>query len=181
MTAVALGDGIRLLSGCLFDYKRPHESDVQIGDIAAALSKVCRFAGHIHQFYSVAQHAINASRIVPAEYAFTALMHDTAEAFTNDLPTPLKFAVPIFKELEVRIESAMAEKFGFAYPLPDAVKLADSQMLAIEKVRLKRDHSAWTVLDGIETAHIEHLVDTAPMAPARAERLFLERFEELVA
>jgi hypothetical protein len=105
MTAVALGDGIRLLSGCLFDYNDPRSSPVEIGDIAAALSKVCRFAGHIHQFYSVAQHVVNASRIVPAEHAFTALMHDTAEAFTNDLPTPLKFAIPVFKELEVSIES----------------------------------------------------------------------------
>jgi hypothetical protein len=178
---VALNDGIRLLSGCLFDYERPDESEVQIGDIAAALSKVCRFSGHIHQFYSVAQHAINTSRIVPSEHAYNALMHDTAEAFTNDLPTPLKFAVPIFKELEVRIETAMGQRFGFAYPLPDAVKLADSQMLAIEKVKLKRDFSAWTVLEGIETAHIEHLVDLSPMTPARAERLFLERFAELTA
>lgn len=176
---VALNDGIRLLSGCLFDYERPHECEVQIGDIAAALSKVCRFAGHIHQFYSVAQHAINASRIVPPEHAFDALMHDTAEAFTNDLPTPLKFAVPIFKELEVRIETAMSQRFGFAYPLPDAVKLADAQMLALEKVKLKRDYSEWTVLEGIETDHIAHLVDLAPMAPARAERLFLERYAEL--
>lgn len=178
---VALNDGIRLLSGCLFDYDRPHESNIQIEDIAGALSKVCRFSGHIHQFYSVAQHAINASRIVSEEFAFDALMHDTAEAFTNDLPTPLKFAVPIFKELEVRIESAMGKRFGFAYPLPDAVKLADAQMLALEKVKLKRDFSEWTVLEGIETDHIAHLVDLSPMTPSRAERLFLERYEELRA
>lgn len=176
---VILSDGIRLLSGNLFDYNRPEATEVQIEDIAAALSKVCRFAGHIHRFYSVAQHAINASRIVSKEHAFDALMHDTAEAFTNDLPTPLKFAVPIFKELEVKIESAMASRFGFAYPLPDAVKVADAQMLAIEKVALKRDHSHWDVLDGVKTAHIEHLVDLSAMTPRRAEKLFLERFEEL--
>lgn len=176
---IQLNDGIRLLSGALFDYNEPEKTDVQIEDIAAALSKVCRFAGHIHQFYSVAQHAINASRIVPQEHAFDALMHDTAEAFTNDLPTPLKFAVPVFKELEVKIESAMSVRFGFNYPLPDAVKLADSQMLSIEKIKLKRDHSHWSVLDGIETAHIEHLVDLTPMVPNRAERLFLERYWEL--
>lgn len=176
---VLLGDGIRLLSGELFNYNAPHETEVQIEDIAAALSKVCRFAGHIHRFYSVAPHAINASRIVSREHAFNALMHDTAEAFTNDLPTPLKYAVPIFKDLEVSIESAMAERFGFAYPLPEAVKVADAQMLAIEKVRLKKDHSHWSVLDGVETAHVEHLVDMSPMSPTRAERLFLERYAEL--
>jgi hypothetical protein len=181
MSAVQLGDGIRLLSGALFDYNNPSASKVSIRDIAAALSKVCRFAGHIHQFYSVAQHALNTSRIVAAEHAFDALMHDTAEAFTNDLPTPLKFAVPIFKELEVRIESAMAERFGFNYPLSDPVKLADLQMLRIEKVLLKRDFSAWSVLEGVETAHVEHLVDMEPMTPPQAERAFLNRYNELAA
>jgi hypothetical protein len=177
MSAVVLSDGIRLLSGALFDYNAPRASEVLISDIAASLSKVCRFAGHIHQFYSVAQHAVNTSLIVAPEYAFTALMHDTAEAFTNDLPTPLKFAVPIFKELEVRIESAMAER----YPLPDAVKLADLQMLSLEKVHLKRDLSAWSVLDGIETKSVSALVDLSPMPPTEAEAVFLARFAELAA
>jgi hypothetical protein len=181
MSAVVLSDGIRLLSGALFDYNAPRASEVLISDIAASLSKVCRFAGHIHQFYSVAQHAVNTSLIVAPEYAFTALMHDTAEAFTNDLPTPLKFAVPIFKELEVRIESAMAERFGFTYPLPDAVKLADLQMLSLEKVHLKRDLSAWSVLDGIETKSVSALVDLSPMPPTEAEAVFLARFAELAA
>lgn len=181
MSAVMMGDGIRLLSGAMFDYNNPRATEVQIEDIAGALSKVCRFAGHIPQFYSVAQHAVNASRIVPPEHAFDALMHDTAEAFTNDLPTPLKFAIPVFRELEVRIESAMGQRFGFAYPLPEPVRLADLQMLSIEKVRLKLDHSHWDCLTGIETAHIEHLVDLSPMTPCRAERLFLDRFAELAA
>jgi hypothetical protein len=177
--SVQLNDGIRLLSGCLFDYNAPADSPVCIEDIAAALSKVCRFAGHVHQFYSVAQHAINASLIVAPEHAFTALMHDTAEAFTNDLPTPLKFALPVFKELEVRIESAMAERFGFDFPLPDPVKLADLQMLAIEKHFLKRDHSEWSVLAGIEYLHLKPIVDLSRMTAERAERLFLERYREL--
>lgn len=176
---VELGDGIRLLSGALFDYSRPHESNVLIDDIAAALSKVCRFAGHIHQFYSVAQHAVNTSLIVAEDHAFDALMHDTAEAFTNDIPTPLKYAVPMFKELETQIESAMAQRFGFAYPLPDAVKLADAQMLSIEKTCLKRDYSEWGVLAGIETAHVEHLVDLSPWTPDEAHERFLLRYEEL--
>lgn len=178
---VELGHGIRLLSGVLFDYGAPEKCEVSIFDIAAALSKVCRFAGHIHQFYSVAQHAVNTSRIVPIEFAFDALMHDTAEAFTNDLPTPLKFAVPIFKELEEKIEAAMADRFGFIFPLHPAVKTADLQMLAIEKVALKRDHSHWSVLEGIETAHVEHLVDLTPWAPDRAEAEFITRFRALAS
>jgi hypothetical protein len=179
---VMMGDGIRLLSGAMFDYDNPAASDVRIEDIAGALSKVCRFAGHIPQFYSVAQHAVNTSRIVPPEYAFTALLHDTAEAFTNDLPTPLKFkAGDFFKPLEIRIESAMAARFGFAYPLPDPVKLADLQMLALEKEYLKRDHSQWDCLDGVDYEHLRPLIYLSPMTASRAERLFLERYFELVS
>src|SRR3954471_20188676 len=105
MTQIKMNDGIALLSGALFDYNNPDKSDVTLDDIATALSNVCRFSGHLPCFYSVAQHLVNTSRIVAPEFAFDALMHDTAEAFTNDLPTPLKWALPIFKELEVKIES----------------------------------------------------------------------------
>src|SRR5258705_3135298 len=124
---------ISLLSGARFNYNKPEESDVTIEDLASALSNICRFSGHLPRFYSVAQHLVNASYLVPSPIAFDALMHDTAEAFTNDLPTPLKWALPIFKELEVKIESAMAKKFGFNFPYPPEVKVADTQMLLLEK------------------------------------------------
>jgi hypothetical protein len=176
---VQLNNGIRLLSGAMFDYNNPDDSDVKIEDLAASLSKICRFSGHLWQFYSVAQHSVNASYIVPEEFAFDALMHDTSEGFTNDIPTPLKYAVPLFKELEVKIETSMAKKFGFRFPLADEVKLADSQMLMIEKLRLKKDFSEWAVLDGIDISEVEHLVDLSPWSPEEAERRFLERYEEL--
>lgn len=176
---IELGHGIRLLSGNLFNYNEPHACDVTIDDIAAPLSKICRFAGHIPYFYSVAQHAVNVSRIVPPEHAFTALMHDTAEAFTNDLPTPLKAAVPIFKDLEERIEAAMAERFGFQYPLPPEVKLADLQMLATEKHYIKCDYSEWSVLEGVDWVHLLDVVDLSPKDPTDAYILFAERFYEV--
>lgn len=181
---VALGDGIRLLSGALFDYADPAACAVEIGDIAGALSKVCRFAGHIRQFYSVAQHAVNVSRIVPESHAFTALMHDTAEAFTNDLPTPLKHAFPAFRALEARIEAAMAARFGFAWPMPEPVRRADLIMLAVEKAELKGDGSRWAILDEISVAEIfagTVAADLSPLTPSAAEALFLERYWELTA
>lgn len=179
MSVVELSHGIRLLSGAMFDYNNPGASEVGISDLAAPLSKICRFSGHIHGFYSVAQHLVNTSRIVPEEHALTALLHDTAEAFTNDLPTPLKTAVPVFKDLEHSIESAMAARFGFEHPLPDEVKLADLQMLALEKHHLKRDYSTWSVLDGVEWEHLFDRVDLKPWSPGRAEARFLERYREL--
>ena len=170
---------IGLLSGTQFNYNRPEESDVVIDDIAGALSNICRFSGHLPYFYSVAQHLVNTSYLVPSEHAFDALMHDTAEAFTNDLPTPLKWALPIFKELEVKIESAMAKKFGFNYPYSDEVKTADTQMLILEKLYVKGDKSYWPMYDGIEVGHLVDKVRLKGWQPHRAKREFLERYEEL--
>jgi 5'-deoxynucleotidase YfbR-like HD superfamily hydrolase len=176
---VKMDDGIALLSGAMFNYNKPEESDVTIDDIATALSNVCRFSGHLPRFYSVAQHLVNTSRIVRPELAFTALMHDTAEAFTNDLPTPLKWALPIFKELEVRIEGAMANKFGFQFPYPDEVKLADTQMLLLEKNYVKEDTSKWEYYGDVKFEHLRDIVDLDSWQPRRAKREFLERFNEL--
>lgn len=173
---------ISLLSGGKFNYNKPEESDVTIDDIASALSNVCRFSGHLPRYYSVAQHLVNTSRIVPPEHAFDALMHDTAEAFTNDLPTPLKWALPIFKELEVKIESAMADKFGFNFPYHSSVKEADTIMLMLEKYYVKDDDSVWPAYEEWTKRRLSKyrdLVELDSWQPRRAKREFLERFEEL--
>ena len=183
---VNLGDHwIALLSGAKFNYNKPEESDVTIDDIATALSNICRYAGHLPRFYSVAQHLVNTSRIVKPEYAYTALMHDTAKAFTNDLPTPLKWALPIFKDLETSIEGAMAKKFGFQFPYPAEIKEADTVMLILEKNYIKGDNSVWPAYQEIEREILRRknkllkLVDLDSWQPRRAKREFLERYEEL--
>lgn len=175
---------ISLLSGGKFNYNRPEESDVTIEDIASALSNVCRFSGHLPRFYSVAQHLVNTSHIVSDENRFTALMHDTAEAFTNDLPTPLKWALPIFKELEGKIEGAMGDKFGFQFPYPPEVKEADTIMLMLEKYYVKEDNSVWPMYEQWtkkKLARYLSLVDLDSWQPRRAKREFLERYFELKA
>lgn len=179
MDTTANEQWIGLLSGAQMNYNRPEDSDVTLDDLASALSNICRFSGHLPTFYSVAQHLVNCSRIVPVEFAFDALMHDTAEAFTNDLPTPLKWSVPIFKELETKIESAMANKFGFNYPYAPEVKLADTQMLMLEKKYVKKDYRDWPNYRNVEFEHLVDLVDLKPWQPCRAKREFLERYNEL--
>ena len=174
-----VGTAIELLSGKMFDYTNPEDCEVEIDDIAGALSNICRFSGHLPQFYSVAQHAVNVSRIVPVGHEKSGLLHDTAEAFTNDLPTPLKTALPVFKELEVAIESAMSRRFGFQYPLSDEVKLADLQMLKIEKVYVKLCDAHWELLDGIDVDHLMDKVILEPLTPNEARTLFLNRWEEV--
>lgn len=182
--AIQLWDGIELLSGARMDYLHPENSDATIEDIGHALSNVCRFSGHLPRFYSVAQHAVNVSRVLEAngyspQVQFTGLMHDTAEAFTNDLPTPLKSAFPVFKELEVKIETAMASRFGFEFPLPASVKLADLILLGLEKEHVKKNTSEWAMLQGLDYNLWKPHVDLSRMTPDRAYDQFMSRFREL--
>jgi uncharacterized protein len=173
---------IALLSGAKMNYHYPERSDVTIEDIASALSNNCRFSGHLPRFYSIAQHLVNTSRIVPHELAFTGLMHDTAEAFTNDLPTPLKWEFPVFKELETKIESAMSKRFDFEFPYPKEVKQADTHMLILEKFYVKEDFTIWPNYEEWTQEMVEPyrlMVDLDSWQPRRAKREFLERYYEL--
>lgn len=180
MTSKIDDQWIGLLSGATMNYNKPEESKATLDDLASALSNICRFSGHLPCFYSVAQHLVNTSRIVAPEFAFDALMHDTAEAFTNDLPTPLKWSLPVFKELEVKIEAAMAKRFGFNYPYAPEVRLADTQMLLLEKKYVKLDTQVWLNYEGYEYEHLRDLVDLKAWQPQRAKREFLERYTELM-
>lgn len=182
---------ISLLSGEQFNYNFPEQSNVTIDDLASATSNICRFAGHLPRFYSVAQHLVNASRLVEGltgdindPRVFDALMHDTAEAFTNDLPTPLKWALPVFKELEGKIEAAMGEKFGFTFPYDPLVKEVDTYMLILEKFYVKDCDDDWPMYREYTRERVEpyrQYVDLASWQPIRAKREFLERYNKLKA
>lgn len=179
-TSVQLNEGIELLNGQMFDFFAPEKTlDFEMEEFAHVAGNICRFAGHVRYFYSLAQHLLNTSLIVDQRYRKTALCHDTSEGFTNDIVTPLKVAVPTFGAIERTIEADMARRFGFLYPYPPEVKLADLQMLAIEKSILKPSSSHWAVLDGVEWEHLLPVALMAPMTPEQATNAFLQRWEEV--
>ena len=110
----------------------PSPDDVHIVDIATALSRECRYAGHASHFYSVAQHSVLCSRIVPPELAIEALLHDAAEAYIKDIPTPLKRQLPDYKEIEARFDWVIRVHFGLPEIPSPAVKEADNILLVTE-------------------------------------------------
>ncbi|MBY0513267.1 MAG: hypothetical protein K2P78_05075 [Gemmataceae bacterium] len=84
------GDWIQTATGHKFWPLDPRPGDVDVRDVAHALSNLCRFTGHAREFYSVAQHSVLASRIVPPASALAALLHDAAEAYMGDVARPWK-------------------------------------------------------------------------------------------
>ena len=68
----------------------PHPEEIDIDDVAHSLSQMCRFLGHTDGFYSVGQHSVLVSELVPAQDALWGLLHDASEAYLCDLPAPIK-------------------------------------------------------------------------------------------
>lgn len=164
-------------SGRPFDFDRPDETPASIEAIAHALSHICRFGGHTRRFYSVAEHSFHCSHIVPAAHAYAALMHDIAEAFLGDIPSPLKQMLPDYRALYSRIETALFADFEVPAPLPDEVKIADLRMLAAEKRDLMpADSRPWPVLEGIAPPAGFQITG---MRPELAKARFLARYHEL--
>src|SRR4051812_16747726 len=127
---------IATYSGRIIRPLDPNPADFSIEDIGHALSNSCRFTGHTIEFYSVAQHCVLVSQIVPSELCLTALLHDASEAYLSDIARPIKqqqeFGDP-YREVESRIEAAIAERYGLVYPYPQEIKTADMILLRSEQ------------------------------------------------
>lgn len=128
---------IQLSSGVYFDFQNPRSTPASIADIAAGLSRICRFTGQVREdvdHYSVAQHSVLASILIEDQtQAYHALMHDSHESVMGDVSSPLKQLLPDFKDLERVIETAFAIHHGYPAHMTPEVKQADLRMLATEK------------------------------------------------
>ena len=156
-----------------FNIVDPQPDQITIEDIAHALSHICRFAGHTNKFYSVAQHCTIMSYHVTPMYALHALLHDAAEAFLGDIPTPLKQMLPEYKIIERRVEKVILEKFGITY-MPPEIKEFDTRMLVTEQNCLMPEANRHWAFDA---KPLDILI--RPAKPAIAKHNYLTRFEEL--
>lgn len=163
-------------TGRRFDPLNPDPALIDPLDIAHALANMCRFNGHCRQFYSVAQHSVLVSQIVPETEALHGLLHDASEAYIADITRPVKPHLQNYREIEERIEAAVAERFGIPVEMPSTVKLADVVLLATEKRDLMPEHpDPWPVLDGIRP--MAEVID--PWTPDAARYMFMEAFNEM--
>lgn len=81
---------IHLGSGRVADLTFIRSGDVSIRNIAASLSKICRFNGHTREFYSVAEHSMMVAKLLPDELKLYGLLHDAHEAFLGDISAPVQ-------------------------------------------------------------------------------------------
>ena len=167
---------ILLRSGNFFNFLTPEASTITVEDIASGLANEARFNGQTHSFYSVAQHSVLVSLIVPPACAWEALFHDCAESVMKDIPKPLKRLLPDYQALEHKVEVAILAKLGISLPLHPSIKEADLILLMTEKRDLMppHDHLEWP---GV----LPMLATIVPLAPVEAYGYFMDRYRQLVA
>lgn len=168
------GDWMQTYTGRQFYPMDPRPEDVDILDIAHALSMLCRYNGHVQRFYSVAEHCVHLSNAVAPEHALWALLHDGTEAYVGDMVRPLKRSMPEYCAAEDRVEEAIALRFGLRYPKPPEVKIADTGILLNEReALLSAPPRPWSD----SGPRLDIIIQA--WAPDRAKSEYLARFAEL--
>lgn len=162
-----------LRSGTYFDLVDPKPEMVNLEDIAHALSMINRYGGHTCYHYSVAEHSVIMSYIVPPLFAKEALLHDAHEAFVGDMIAPLKALCPDYAALEQRVGTVVAARFGLPQAMSPEVRHADRQMVRLEQRFAMENADAPWVDATMPEARILNL------CPHQAKAAFLSRANEL--
>jgi len=123
----------------------PEPDMFRLEDITTSLSQQCRFNGHTKKMYTVAQHSLHVGNIVPPELRVYGLLHDAAEAYLSDIPSPIKKYLAVYHDEKIKkiqifeksVLRALCEKFGLdieKFESPELID-ADIQCLIDEKNR----------------------------------------------
>jgi hypothetical protein len=172
------GDWAQTYTGKRFYIADPRPQDVDLLDIAVALGNLCRYTGNIGRHYSVAEHSVLVSHLVPREDALCGLLHDAAEYVLADPNRPVKRTLGRDNEyfrLEQRIwKGALAPKFNLPDEFPDSVKHADTQICIREKAVLMPRSDVWQ-LPYEDPVHLP----ISCWSARRATDEFLYRFQRL--
>ncbi|MQW61961.1 hypothetical protein GHK33_04510 [Sinorhizobium meliloti] len=177
------GPTMLLGSGNYFDYANPEAEDLTIEDYAYGLAFTGRFSGQCvnkrtgqRVFYSVAQHCEILSKLVPAELAYAALMHESGEVVCGDLTSPLKSMLPSYKTIEKACAAAIERRFRVPAEDVAAIKPYDIRLWASEREQLLNwDGRPWGASDN--ALPFDVLIE--PKDPYTAAKDFLNRFSEL--
>ena len=154
-------------SGILFDLLDPKPDDILIEDIAVHLSRIARWNGGTHQFYSVAEHCCRCHDNAFDVDALMMLLHDAEEAYWGDIISTvksiLKRVAPEIPDRMKKLRMMIFEKFGVRMDSDsvEVMKIIDSGELNMDfkDLIIGRNRDCWS--------------------PERAESEFLTRFYAL--
>jgi hypothetical protein len=175
------GDWIHTTHGNRFFPFDPKEEEIRITEIAHSLGNICRFVGHCKHFYSVAEHSIHVSKLVPKHLACPALLHDAAEAYMGDLSRPIKQYIPVFSDIEEKIMKAVYSKFGYdlSENEKEVIREADNRVLAHEARQIMRGNTKDWNLDPMAEIYPEE-VKIRFYSPDVSRVMFLKQYLKVI-
>lgn len=196
---------IQTISGKKIDFLDPDPTQIDIEDIATSLSRIWHYNGHLTHRVSVAEHSVlvsekaaeeayegwhTSSTLSRTEYvcqaALWGLLHDASEAYTGDIPGPLKrlleaSGLTLLGRIEAGLNAVIREAFvttefiGLG-PL-SFVKGVDRRMLITEHMRFQGEEP--TPWSWSERPYSEEEVTFHHWDEEDARKAFMDRFNLL--
>ena len=134
---------IRTITGRYVSVTNPDPADIELHDIAWALSHLPRYNAHTLTPYTVAEHCMHVAAQVLRTHgdynlALSALLHDATEAYVGDMPTPLKDELPRYRQIEDTFAEAIESRFELIRSLdhPD-IKTVDTGIVPWEMAMIR--------------------------------------------
>lgn len=181
------GGSIQTYTGIIFFPMDPRVEDIELIDVAHALSNKARFTGHTRKFYSTCEHSLRVSNHLESQGAclmdqYIGLHHDDSDAYLPDIPTPLKYLPEFawFREIEKKVEAVCYEKFGCVVTDYSVIKNSDVVLLLTEKRDLMPVRNGdWKHAYSQEAIPPPYYIE--PFGPEDARALYLKRHHELLS
>lgn len=176
---------LQTYGGHAFDFMNPKPEALRIEVIAHHLSRICRYVGAPREHYSVAQHCVHVSELVPRDIARQALLHDGHEFIFGDTAGPVlrllrhhvngaATALDFYRDL---LDRSIAKAFSLEFPImTPVIARADALMLAAEKRDLlDPEPQSWGKIP--TPAEVRHIGEIVPWPAEVAKARFLETFD----
>ena len=186
---------LETVSGKLLDPSNIDPDDIEITDIAWSLSRISRFAGHTITAipYNVSQHCVFVADMIIKETgnykaAMLGLLHDAAEAYIGDIPSPIK-KIPEMKAVIEPIEDAIMDVVISKYFVGEAdediiasVKYYDKKAQFIEAFHYMSSRGLdWPNRYNYEITLLDLQSFAQPLTSLESYGLFLSKFKDLRA
>jgi len=188
---------LETVTGRLVNVVDPKPASICIDDIAWGLSRTPRFCGHtVTEIpYTVAQHSVFvANRIklvnqfdstnVQVRMMLLALLHDAAEAYTGDWPSPIK-RIPELRPHIKALEGKLMDAIYIALGLSPPTKAEEMMIKESDRFAQKIEANEFMPSRGrdwpdLPEVSLEELQKFEPPLPSLAAyKLFMKTFNEL--
>ncbi len=150
----------------------PDPAAIDILDIAHHLSLECRYHGACSFLYSVAQHCVLGLDFISQENRLAFLLHDSPEAYLDDIVKGVKVQIPQYVEAENKLQGIIYKKYGVKGYDRREIKRIDYALMNTEA------HALLTNTDKFCFPELPLDIAISYWEPEFAEEMFLHAFDK---